>query len=112
VARRWASGRGGSARPEDASDAATAALMRHREATLGGDDASSIEIGAGEADVVHLFFALDTQWLRAGMAGARVGLDYAKVAPTAELLGIAWVPPMFADLQMMERAALAEFRRK
>lgn len=111
MARRWAGGRGGSARPDDATDDATAAFLRRRAELIGQDDAAVIEIGAGEVDAVHLFFALDTQWLRAGMSGVRVGLDYAKIEPTARLIGLEPAPPLFADLRIMEHAALAEFAK-
>lgn len=58
--------------------------------------------------VVSLFLALGTQWSHAGMAGARTGIRYEAIKPTASLAGIKLKPGMLADLQIMETAALQE----
>ncbi|MDQ1229271.1 hypothetical protein QE379_000697 [Sphingomonas sp. SORGH_AS 879] len=55
--------------------------------------------------MVTLFMALTSQW-RFHAMGGRLGLDYAAVRPTADMLSIAVSPDLFLDLQMMERAAL------
>lgn len=59
--------------------------------------------------VIELFFALATQWRRHPMTGTRLGLDYPSIEPAARLLGIEMTPARFADLQVMEGAALAAF---
>ncbi len=69
------------------------------------DDA--IEIAAEDADAVRLFLALSTQWRFHPMVGARLGIDYGAIRPTAEAMGLAMTPALFADLQTMEGAALA-----
>lgn len=60
-----------------------------------------------EADVVALFFALQTQWRFHPVAGVRLGIDYAAIAPTASAAGLPMTPAMFHDLREMEGAALA-----
>ena len=108
VAAAWAGGRGGSRIRED--DAASQAMilpewMEHRA------DDQLVEIAEEDADVVALFFALNTQWLRHPMSGQRMGLDYRAITPTAELLDIAVTPSLLPDLQVMEAAAMDEFAR-
>lgn len=49
---------------------------------------------------------LASQWRMHPMAG-RTGLDYAAIAPTAAMLGLAMTPALFADLRVMESAAMA-----
>lgn len=63
-------------------------------------------------DTLMLFLALATQWRRAGMEAAPVGLDYAAVEPTAKWTGIAMTEERFADLRAMEAVALAEAGRR
>jgi hypothetical protein len=46
------------------------------------------------------------------MIPVRTGFDYASIAPVATATGIALTPALFADLQIMEQAALAEFGRR
>lgn len=66
-----------------------------------------IEVPPDEVQSAQLFLVLDTQWHRHGMTGVRLGLMYDAIEPTARLAGIAVVTPsMFADLQVMESAAL------
>lgn len=43
--------------------------------------------------------------------GGRLGLEYAAIAPTAALMEIEMTPAVFADLRLMEGAALAAFPR-
>ncbi len=64
-----------------------------------------MEIGPDDADVVTLFMALTSQW-RFHAMGGRLGIEYAAVRPTADMLAIAVTTDLFLDLQMMERAAL------
>jgi hypothetical protein len=58
-----------------------------------------------------VFVALSTQWRMAPMGGV-VGLDYSAIAPVLELSGIPreqWTD-VFADLRVMEQAALQSMR--
>lgn len=59
-----------------------------------------------------LFFALDTQWRRAGMSGERLGIDYGAVEPTARMMGVEMTPLRLSDLRIMEAAALEQFARR
>lgn len=58
-----------------------------------------------------LFFALGTQWrwLSVPMSGVtlRMGIDYGAVAATALLVGTVMTPQLFADIRVMESAALS-----
>lgn len=65
-----------------------------------------MEIPIEDADAVRLFMTLASQWRMHPMAG-RTGLDYAAIAPTAAMLGLAMTPALFADLRVMESAAMA-----
>lgn len=56
--------------------------------------------------VVELFFALSTQWRVHPMTGTRLGIDYQAIEPAARLVGVDMTPARFADLQLMEGAAL------
>ena len=75
---------------------------------LAGNDESpgEIEVPPDEAQSAQLFLVLDTQWHRHGMTGVRLGMMYDAIEPTARLAGIAVTPAIFADLQVMESAAL------
>lgn len=60
---------------------------------------------------MEVFAALGTQWRLAPMGGV-IGLDYAALMPTLRLLGVAranW-REVFADVQVMERAAVQAMR--
>lgn len=105
VARRWASGRGG--KPIAADDALTAAAKLPAWATATRAADEELEVPPDQHPAVILFFALDTQWRNAGMAGARTGIDYAAIEPTARALEIALTPAVMVDLQILEREALA-----
>lgn len=59
-----------------------------------------------DVPAVALFFALDTQWRRHPFSGARIGIDYAAVRPTADLAGIDVTPDTLPALRIMETAAL------
>lgn len=105
AARRWAGGRGGE--PAASDDPLTAAAQLPRR-----PEAEPVELAPDEWEAVSLFFALDTQWRRAGLAGERAGLDYAAVEPTARMLGIDVKPRLLHDLRAMEDAALAAFAER
>ncbi|KQM23123.1 hypothetical protein ASE73_02550 [Sphingomonas sp. Leaf24] len=68
------------------------------------------EIGPDETDAVALFHALSSQW-RVHPMGGRMGFEYAAIGPTAALMGIEMTAATFADLRVMEGAALAAFPR-
>ena len=57
-----------------------------------------------------LFTRIQSQW-RIGMNGAS-GLDYPGVAAAVQMMGKAMTPELFADVQLMERAALQAMQRK
>ena len=57
-----------------------------------------------------LFMNAQTQW-RIGMNGV-TGLDYAGVAAMARSMRQRVTPQIFSDIQLMEREALREFRKK
>lgn len=69
-----------------------------------------MEVWAENVPAFDLFVAVRTQW-RVGMAGPS-GLDYAGVRACMDLLGTpeGERPRLFADLQVMEAAALEHFR--
>jgi hypothetical protein len=61
---------------------------------------------------VHVFDALSTQW-RVGMSGA-IGLDYNAIPPVLRMSEVPrkqWAD-LFADLRVMESAALQKMREK
>lgn len=63
----------------------------------------------------ELFLALSTQWRTAGMDGVPTGLDYAAIPATARMRATKMTPALFADIRLMEHAALdawAEQRRR
>lgn len=87
--------------PQWMQDRLSGTAERPGEITLSPDEALSFS----------LFVALGTQWDRHAMTGARLGLRYDVIRPTAENMGLDFSPAMFADIQLMETAALAEFAR-
>lgn len=56
--------------------------------------------------VWNLFAACSTQWQHAGMDGVKVGLNYAAVEIVAARTGCKLGRERFADLQLLENAAL------
>ncbi|HEX7820634.1 MAG TPA: DUF1799 domain-containing protein [Sphingobium sp.] len=68
-----------------------------------------IELAPDEAIAFSLFVKLGTQWQRHAMTGARLGIDYAAIRPTAEMMEIAMSRALFDDIGIMESAALNEF---
>lgn len=61
-------------------------------------------------ETVQLFLAVQTQWRMAPMGGV-VGLDYAAVDAAIRHLRRPMTPELFAGLQIMEKAAIAELNR-
>ena len=55
---------------------------------------------------------MGTQWNWAGMDGARVGLKYEALEPTARIARIDVTPRVFADLKVIEREALGFLRER
>lgn len=70
-----------------------------------------MELAPSAADSIALFFALGTQWRVHPMSGARIGIDYAAVRPTADLLDLPLNVDVMTDLRSMEMAALDEFAK-
>lgn len=71
-----------------------------------------IDVWPDNLAAVNVFIAMSTQWRRAGMTGAAVGLDYS-VLP--EMWRRTKTPPaerdaVFDDLRVMEDAALEQMR--
>lgn len=98
-------GRGGVADPDDPhADALNAHLARRKKSE--GQSAFEIEIAPDEEEAVALFMALDTQWRFHPLAGVRTGLDYAAIGPTASMLGLSMNAGLFADIRLMEGAAM------
>jgi hypothetical protein len=91
--------------------AAAAAIAEIEARRAGARTAQEIEIGPEEYDAVRLFYTLGSQWRTHGMSGARLGLDYAAIDPTAAMMGLVMSPALFDDIGVMERAALAVFNR-
>lgn len=75
------------------------------------DQPGEITLSPDEVIPFSLFAALGTQWDRHAMTGMRLGISYAAIQPTAQMLGIPMTPALFNDLRAMERAALDEFAR-
>lgn len=110
VASQWAKGRGGGKPAEDAATKAAAAAIAEIEARRGRKlTVDGIEIGPDEIDAVRLFYSLGSQWRLHGYSGARLGIEYAAIQPTALMMGISMTPQLFFDLRVMEGAALAAF---
>ena len=61
---------------------------------------------------LQLFLELATQWRYAGMSGEIIGLDYPAVRALFQLNGIRKTRKLFAQIQTLERAALAASRSK
>lgn len=81
------------------------------------DDAEQLEserepetvIGVWAENVESVTLFLDTPWVRAGMMGARVGLDYKDARDELRDRGVLDHQPFIADLRVMEAAALEVF---
>ena len=72
------------------------------------DEHGPVEVWPEIVSVVNVFIAMDTQW-RVGMNGA-TGLDYTALPVVLRMTEIPrkkW-PDAFADIRVMERAALNE----
>lgn len=86
--------------------------VRERDANdADAAEAQTVEIWPDMAPAVLTFMSMTTQWT-VGMFGNRLGLDYSRVQPTAAMLDLVIDTRAFLDLQLMERAALAELGRR
>ncbi len=71
------------------------------------------EVWEDHAEALHTFLACSTQWQHAGMDGTRTGLLYSSVESVLRLtLPTERHREVFAQMQALEMAALAEFARK
>ncbi|WP_336973413.1 DUF1799 domain-containing protein [Sphingobium aromaticiconvertens] len=70
-----------------------------------------IELSPDEATPFSLFVSLGTQWTRHAMTGMRLGIDYASIRPTADMMDITMTPALLRDIRSMEASALDEFAR-
>lgn len=74
-----------------------------------------LEVWPEHADAYITFVEVSTQWQIAGMGGP-VGLNYASVIPTIDRLHRSKTDDerdtIFAELRVIERAALEEMARK
>lgn len=89
--------------------------MKELEAAgFGADDvvAETVEIWPDNLQAYEVFASLGTQW-RIGMAGP-TGMDYAAIPVTLRLMAVprAEWPQLFADLRVMEGAALEAMSRR
>ncbi len=75
-------------------------------------EAVAFEVWPENWPALELFLALQTQWRHAGMAGLPTGLDYAAIEPALRLMGMAPSPQLFADLRVMEDAALVALHER
>lgn len=82
-----------------------------------GLDAKAAQMNSDDCEVwpdtwpaIDLFIAMGTQW-RIGPRGHPAGLDYNSLPITAAGIGRKW-RPLFADLQVIERAYLKEVNRE
>lgn len=77
-------------------------------------DADTVTIWPENVQSVNLFLSVGTQWRVGGMGGA-TGLDYPAVFATMDRLlrdeAQERKDALFADLQVMERAALQEMNK-
>lgn len=68
-----------------------------------------IEVWPDNMASVQVFIDLSTQWRRAGMTGAKCGLDYAALPPIFAIRGVPkkqW-SAIFDDVRVMEDAVLS-----
>lgn len=84
-----------------------AEIERVRQDRPQADDAHWVDPGNWNA--LKLFLALETQWDRAGLNGARTGLNYSRIRPVLEArpdIDANDYPDLFQRLQAMEQGAL------
>lgn len=92
----------------DETDQALAAFGLVREGQI-----PEVGVWPEHEQAVNVFATLLTQW-RMGPMGGVVGLDYAAIPPTLELLGIersAW-PVLFGQVRVMENEAVKVLNEK
>jgi Phage related hypothetical protein (DUF1799) len=93
------------------ADVQAAQREASRQAQAAGSDCASWIDGAG-LDAMSLFQAMSTQWLTAGQAGVRTGLNYVVLPMIANLLNLEMTAALFADLRLIEFGALEETTAK
>lgn len=69
-----------------------------------------LEIFPANQPALDLFLSCQTQWRAFGVGVSIIwlGLDYQAVRVAADLMGIEISPALFADLRVMESAAMLE----
>lgn len=72
-------------------------------------DASSFPVLDENWNAIQLFLSVSTQWVRAGMDGSVVGLNYQSVEFVLKLYKAKKRAEVFSDLQLIERGALTVF---
>lgn len=101
MARRWAGG--GSTLNEDV--AAFGLVIEGAD-----EEDEEVEIWPENLETVDAFLACQTQWAINDFSGAFLGLRYADVAATLDMLGVADKRDVFWGLRVMEREALDVLR--
>ena len=72
----------------------------------------AFEVWPENWNTVVLFSRLETQWRVDGMSGTWLGLDYTGVESVLRMNAVADPAQVFADIQLMERAARTVLKRK
>lgn len=87
--------------------------MKERGDITDGHDDDVLEIYDDEVEAVTLFSALGTQWhwLVNAFTGERrrTAINYGVIPTVADMIGIKVGAALFADIQLMEGAALKAF---
>jgi hypothetical protein len=111
AARRWAAGDGGGQAGNDEVASDLQALgIEGAEEWLEEQEPEPFAVLPENAQSVELFLLSSTQWRFA--EGLPVSLDYPGVEAAARLAGIAMTPELFADIRIMERAAVEAMRER
>lgn len=79
---------------------------------VGDVEGPPVEVWPSIVKTVKLFIDLRTQWLRAGMDGQRVGMNYEVLFRVMDRMGLddaAWIE-MWDDIRTLEDEALATMR--
>jgi hypothetical protein len=87
-------------------------VIEHARAQCKGSNAEDCEIWPENVEAVNLFLSLGTQWLTNAM-GHPQGISYLAIDALMAILAIPKKrrPELFADLQIMESAALNYINR-
>lgn len=70
----------------------------------------ALEIWPENLAIIEVFLACSTQWL-VDFSGNRTGIRYEALQAVMNMTGVPDASDIFAGVQIMERAALAEFAR-